>query len=101
MPWVCFTSVVYSDGSTALYNAQICGGQEMLMWAPAGIPPGNCAAPIHPSCVHYPDSARTTDFLAKQTVLRHPDLTEEQNKKIDHISDLIAYQRMNEPDPDK
>ena len=95
--WVCFTSVVFEGEFTSLYNAEICGVRTMLMWAPAGIPPGNCAAPVPPSCIWY--GSKTV--LEGQAILRHPDLTEEQNKEIDRISDTIAYQRMNEPDADE
>ena len=94
MPWVCFKSVAFEGESIALYNTEICGVREMLMWAQVGIPPGDCAAPVHPSCIWYPDNSKSTE----QAILRHPDLTAEQNKEIDRITDLIAYQRMNEPD---
>lgn len=101
MPWVCYEDVVVQGATYSLYNVQICGGRKMQSWGPATMPPGGtCQAPGYPRCNFYPDSPSSREFLEKQTILRHPDLTDEQNKEIDRISDLIAYQRMNEPDSD-
>ena len=100
MPWVCFKDEVVIGATYSLYNVQVCGGRTMQAWGYPEIPPGNCASPGYPSCFFYPDDPNSRELLEKQTILRHPDLTDEQNKEIDRISDLIAYQRMNEPDSD-
>lgn len=100
MPWVCYKDMVIQGQTYCLYNVQICGGRMMQSWGSPGIPPGDCALPGYPSCFRYPDDPNSRALLEKQTILRHPDLTDEQNKEIDRISDLIAYQRMNEPDSD-
>jgi len=98
MPWVCIKDVVAQFVGFDLYDVQICGFDQMSMYGPPGMPIGNCAAPNYPACVQFGDDAATLEFLKKQTILRHPDLTEEQHKQIDRIADKIAYQRMNEPD---
>jgi hypothetical protein len=69
------------------------------MWAQINMPVGNCAAPSYPSC--YDMGGWYKDADQKPLILRHPDLTKEQNKNIDEVSDLIAYGRLNEPDQDK
>lgn len=93
MPWWCINAELMEipDWNLSLYAVINCDTQEEVWyWDVSGIGLGDCAtATVDPGCFFVPGG--DPPFRSKK-------LTDEQNAKIDKVSDIIAYQRLNEKD---